>query len=379
MVVSFYVYVDIASPEEHVTWQRSMAASHKLLGRVVVASEGCNGAVSGLERSLRSYEVSLEATLGARIDFKRSRLGHSCRRPFPDFHAKKSREIVSMCVGSSEMAGVEEGRRVSAAEFRTCLLAGDVIVIDVRNCFEHAVGYFEGSIRPPIRTASDFGRWLDASLGAFEGKNVWTYCTGGVRCEKATKLLRSRGCCDVAQLEGGIHRFLEAFPDGGGVWRGRNFVFDAREINPPPTTDVVGRCSHCGAPWDVHAARHVCSVCEQLALVCPDCSATEHEHYCDNHASLRGAYCHFLDRHDDSALADQMRRLEDELASSTRAAASVNVRRALRKQLARVEDRRDLLRKRGIALYEGPPRCRSCGSTVCVGCWGFWIPPPPEM
>ena len=250
---------------------------------------------------------------------------------------------------------------------------------------------------------SEWARWVENADVLVEARDrpVLMYCTGGVRCEKASAYLRARGCERVFQLEGGIHRFLERFPDGGDVFKGRNFVFDARERRddqpsarpPPPATAtadaaaraatacedvassssrvVVGRCGACDATFDGYSGRYICSVCETLALACARCRTSRHEHYCPEHAALDGAYCHFLDLHDDAALADQSARLE-QLLETDRARNSVNVRRALRKQRDRVQDRRKAL-DNGAERYRGPPRCRSCAEPDCDGaCWGFW-------
>lgn len=373
-IVSFYCYCNILDPEAHVAWQLAIASTFDLLGRCIVATEGVNGTVSGSSETVELYEAALEGVLGCRVDFKRSTASGS-RRPFPDFYAKMSREIVSTGIDTSRIAGVEGGKHVTPTQFRATLLGGNAVVLDVRNAFEYDVGHFEGAIRTPIKTMSEFTRWVDSIEEVFAAKEVLLYCTGGVRCEKASRFLKSRGCSEVLQLDGGIVRFLDTFPDGGGVWKGRNFVFDAREIDPPPSLCVVGKCSACNAPWDTYAAKHVCSVCATLVLVCPSCSAVFHEHYCHRHAYLKDSYCHFLDRYQDPALADQERRLEQILCDVELAKRSVNVRRALKKQLARVKGQRARIAHAGSVrdeYYDGPPRCRSCASTSCRGCWGFW-------
>lgn len=369
VISSFYQYVDIDAPDEMAAWQREQCVHHGLLGRVVVAREGINGTLSGSEEAITAYASALRSKVGD-VDIKTA---SASVRPFPDLFVKVSKEIVG--TGVMRNCRGPEAVHLDSAEFRARLATA--LVLDVRNSFEYDVGHFDGAHRAPVRTMSDWARWFDHSGLGETDRDVLLYCTGGVRCEKAGRYLRAKGHA-VYLLDGGIHRFLEHFADGGGVWKGRNFVFDARELEPQPSADVVGRCTHCDVDWETHCGRHVCSVCASLCLVCADCSLQHHEHYCDAHAYLRGAYCHFLDRYTDAQLARQIALLDDLLATSHQAACSVNVRRALRKQRLRIESRLAQLsslddddeRRR---LYDGPPRCRSCENANCSGtCWGFW-------
>ena len=393
VVVSFYKYVAIADPEAHAAWQRARGAALDLRGRIIVAKEGINGTLSGASSDCDAYAAELRAVLATAIDVKRSReLAADARRPFPDLYVKVGGEIVSTGMGPG--VRVEGGAPHAPAEaFRDKLLAPDaserLLVLDVRNGFEFDVGHFRGAERAPIRTMNEWATYVDRAdvVGRAEGKEILMYCTGGVRCEKASAYLKSKGVAAVHQLDGGIHRFLEAYPDGGEVWEGRNFLFDAREADAyadeaataSKASDAsgadaraVGTCTDCGAPWGAHAPRNICSVCETLCLVCPSCSRERHEHYCDAHADLRGAYCHFLDVFDARSLRAVEAALADAL-DAPKAQQSVNRRRAIRKQLARVAARLAALDAGdAAAVYDGPPRCRSCGQTRCDGCWGFW-------
>ncbi|KAH8059055.1 hypothetical protein JL722_5605 [Aureococcus anophagefferens] len=351
-VLSYYVYAAVADPEGHAAWQRATGAALGLRGRVVVAGEGVNGTLSGATDACDAYGAV--EPLGAAVDVKRSPLAAGARPPFPDLYVKVGGEIVSTGLGAAVRASSETSApHADAASFRDKLAAPDaadkLLVLDVRNGFDEDV------------------------VGRARGKEVLMYCTGGVRCEKASAYLRSKGVEAVHQLDGGIHRFLERYPDGGGVWKGRNFLFDAREADAydaPPAPTAVGVCTDCAKPWGAHAARNICSVCETLCLVCPACSSSRREHYCSDHEDLRGAYCHFLDACDAGALEDQARGLAAALEAPA-AKKSVNRRRSLRKQLDRVRARLGALAG-GAAVYAGPPRCRSCGQVHCDGCWGFW-------
>ncbi|KAJ8601378.1 hypothetical protein CTAYLR_005037 [Chrysophaeum taylorii] len=358
-VVSFYAYCAV-DPEPHAVWQREFGAKLGLLGRVVVAAEGISGTLSGRPAAIDEYAKAVAARLRP-LDLRRAPLGV---RAFPDLYVKTSREIV----GTGLPAG-EPGEHLEPREFKRRLV-DDAIVLDVRNGFEYDVGHFRGAVRAPIRTMAEWARWVDREgiVEKCRNRDALLYCTGGVRCEKASAFLKARGVRSVAQLEGGIHRFLDELGDDD-LWHGRNFCFDAREVAPAPSRVVVGRCADCGAPWETHSGRNVCTVCETLVLVCPACARENHEHYCDVHAYLRSAYCHFLDRYSDAELQVQADNLHAILRDSDRARESPNVRRALRRQIDRISARA----RKDTPAYDGPPRCRSCGQASCVGaCWGFW-------
>ena len=369
-VISFYSYTSIADPQAHAAWQRETGAQLALHGRVIVATEGVSGTASGSIAATERYAADLAAALGLdKLDVKRAPVEGA---PFPDFYVKVAAEIVSTGLPCTVDGSA---RHASPAAFRAAAASGDALILDVRNGFEHDVGHFAGAERAPIRTMQEWKAYVDASdvVGRSRGRPVLMYCTGGVRCEKASAYLRSRGVGDVQQLDGGIHRFLEQFPDGGGVWRGRNFLFDNREAEnyKDGASNVVGSCGDCGRRWGAHDGRNVCSVCETLCLVCRDCRETRHEHYCPEHEDLRGAYCWFLDACDAAAIDKQADALRAAL-EAPRARGSVNRRRSLRKQLDRVAARKAAL-VAGADIYVGPPRCRSCGSVECEGrCWGFW-------
>ena len=123
---------------------------------------------------------------------------------------------------------------------------------------------------------ADFARFAAAHAAEWRNRRVLMYCTGGVRCERASACLRAQGVPNVAQLSGGIHAYLEAFPDGG-LFVGKNFVYDPRRAVPAQVPrrdrecDVVGRCLVCAAPWDDYAAESRCRHCRVLVLVCAAC------------------------------------------------------------------------------------------------------------
>jgi hypothetical protein len=263
-------------------------------------------------------------------------------------------------------------------------------------------------------------------------KKVLLYCTGGIRCEKASVMLRRLGVDDVSQLQGGIHRYLELYGNAGH-FRGKNFVFDQRvaqtpaeifsghhqvdeddltagrstttlsSLSPPKvlhnndhtttTTNaavVVGRCLECNEAFDELCGSRVCTVCRDLVLICPTCETALREYHCRKHAAWRQAYYTFLEPYGTDALQQQFHDLEQfraalpsnrEKSSSTRGG-SRNVRRTLTKQMEKIQLRLAALESGTVSPDPcAPKRCRTCleSRTRCDGrCWGFWkqVPQP---
>jgi len=154
---------------------------------------------------------------------------------------------------------------------------GDVVLIDVRNIYETEIGKFECPagipvLDPKTRKFKEFKNFVDANKHELRDKQVLMYCTGGVRCERASAYLRLSGVRDVSQLSGGIHSYQEAFPGGEGFFRGKNFVYDRRIAVPHKHLDeVVGHCRLCGASYDDYKPQVRCGCCRMLQLVCSDC------------------------------------------------------------------------------------------------------------
>ncbi|GLC50616.1 hypothetical protein PLESTB_000399800 [Pleodorina starrii] len=166
---------------------------------------------------------------------------------------------------------------------------GPVVLLDARNIYETRIGHFNAGpsvslLDPRTRCFSDLPAWMDAHEELLRNRTVLMYCTGGVRCERASAYLREKGpdFSRVFQLSGGIQRYLERFPDGG-FFRGKNFLYDDRiavgpeDVQPASPGAVVGRCLQCGCAWDDYGARLRCGRCRLLVLVCDRCNAAHPE------------------------------------------------------------------------------------------------------
>jgi hypothetical protein len=123
-----------------------------------------------------------------------------------------------------------------------------------------------------MRKSTEFPGWVDAHMGELAAApKVLMYCTAGIRCERASALLTQRGLTNVFQLDGGVHRYLDAFPEDGGLWAGANYTFDKRFSHGAERRDVVGRCGLCDKPWERYQAQARCATCKMEALLCREC------------------------------------------------------------------------------------------------------------
>ena len=198
-------------------------------GTLLVAREGLNGTIAGPEASIERVLAGIRALPGfAGLDVK---FAETATMPFHRMKVRIKPEIVTMGQPDLDPA-VNAGTYVAAADWNALVREPGVVVIDTRNDYEAAVGAFEGALQPNTRAFRDFPDWFRAEGRAlFDGPTpprVAMYCTGGIRCEKATAFLKAEGVRDVFHLEGGILRYLETTPQAESLWQGECFVFDER-------------------------------------------------------------------------------------------------------------------------------------------------------
>ncbi|XP_012624503.1 thiosulfate sulfurtransferase/rhodanese-like domain-containing protein 2 isoform X1 [Microcebus murinus] len=278
-VLLYYCYCDLEDPQWMCAWQTALCQHLHLTGKVRVATEGINGTVGGSKLASRLYmEVMLSCPLFkdylCKDDFKTSKGGAHC---FPELRVGVFEEIVPMGISPSKISYKKPGIHLSPGEFHKEVEKflsqanqeqRDTILLDCRNFYESKIGRFQGCLAPDIRKFSYFPSYVDKNLELFREKRVLMYCTGGIRCERGSAYLKAKGVCkEVFQLKGGIHKYLEEFPDG--FYKGKLFVFDERYALAY-NSDVVSECSYCGSQWDQYK---LCSTpqCRQLVLTCPAC------------------------------------------------------------------------------------------------------------
>ncbi|XP_039400404.1 thiosulfate sulfurtransferase/rhodanese-like domain-containing protein 2 isoform X2 [Mauremys reevesii] len=280
-VLLYYCYREVKAPLRLCAWQKSLCQHLHLTGKVRIASEGINGTVGGSKVATSLYIEAMLShplfkTILCREDFKSSAGGAHC---FPDLRVGVFEEIVPMGINPNKVSYKETGIHLSPEEFHKEVekylsqapqAQSDTILLDCRNFYESKIGHFQGCLAPDIRKFSYFPSYVDENLELFKNKRVLMYCTGGIRCERGSAYLRTKAACrEVYQLKGGIHKYLEEFPDG--FYRGKLFVFDQR-YTISSNEDVIAECRYCGTLWDQY---NLCSSlhCRQLVLACPSCQA----------------------------------------------------------------------------------------------------------
>ncbi|QCU77349.1 rhodanese-related sulfurtransferase [Citricoccus sp. SGAir0253] len=286
-IALYYRFAPVADPEAVRLWQSALAERWGLRGRIIVSPQGLNGTVGGPLDAVKQYLKATRAYPAfAGLDVKWS---DGSAEDFPRLSVKVRPELVAFDAADEVTVtadGVEgAGTHVGPAELHRLVeersAAGDpVVFFDGRNAVEARIGRFRGAVVPDTTTTRDFVAELDSGrYDHLKDRPVVTYCTGGVRCEVLSALMRRRGFAEVYQLEGGIARYGEAYGDGG-LWEGSLAVFDRRmRVEFSDRAAVVGRCSLCAAPT---ADLRNCAdpSCRTLDTVCAGCAADRPERVC---------------------------------------------------------------------------------------------------
>ncbi|MEY2548750.1 MAG: hypothetical protein QOD64_1332 [Verrucomicrobiota bacterium] len=241
-VILFYKYVEIADTGVFAGRQRVLCESLGLKGRLLIASEGINGTLAGTAENVNRYVTALRAEDGfGDIEIKRSPGDAST---FPKLVVKVRREIVTLNAGAIP---ADKENHLTPTEWKDLMENNrEVVLLDIRNRFESAAGKFENAVTCDIEHFRELPEYV-ARLQHLKKKTVLMYCTGGIRCEKASTLFRQNGFQSVFQLHGGIAAYQEQF--GNEHWQGECFVFDQRmTVRVEEGLVQIGRCAHTGRP-----------------------------------------------------------------------------------------------------------------------------------
>ncbi|HEU0181441.1 MAG TPA: rhodanese-related sulfurtransferase [Agromyces mariniharenae] len=295
-ILLYYVFTPLADPDAVRLWQRDLAESLGLRGRVLISKDGLNGTLGGEMGALKRYvRKTRDFPAFKHIDFKWSEgtgLDDEGRSlDFPRLSVKVRDEIVSFGAPGElrvDAGGVLGGGTKLTPEGLHELVAergDDVVFFDGRNALEAAIGRFRDAIVPDVETTRDFVELLDSGeYDDLKGRPVVTYCTGGIRCEVLSSLMASRGFGEVYQLDGGIVRYGERFGDQG-LWEGSLYVFDGRgAVDFSDDAAVIGRCVGCDEPTN-RTANCPDAACRRHFVVCASCDAVA----CDEHAAATAA------------------------------------------------------------------------------------------
>ena len=224
-VAAFYKFVPLDNIEVLQQEIRNICKSSDVLGTVLLAHEGINGTIAGPAQDLEKLFTYLSQYPG--IGSLDRKISYCNRNPFYRMKVRLKKEIVTLGVDGVDPRQ-DVGEYIAPEDWNELISQPDVCLIDTRNDYEVGLGTFSGAQNPETQSFREFPAWVEANLDADKDQKIAMFCTGGIRCEKSTALLKERGYKNVYHLEGGILNYLEKVPVNKSMWQGDCFVFDNR-------------------------------------------------------------------------------------------------------------------------------------------------------
>ena len=275
-VILYYKFTPVSDPETTMFWQRNLAQKLGLKGRVLVSKHGINGTLGGEVQALKDYvkEMNIHPS------FKGTTYKWSAGSAddFPRLSVKVKDELVAF--GAADEVQVDEkgvvggGKHLKPAALHKLMKekGEDVIFYDGRNAYEAKVGKFKDAIVPDVDTSKDFLKDIEeGEISKHKDKPIVTYCTGGIRCEVLSSLMKNRGYEEVYQMDGGIVKYGERYKNSG-YWEGKLYVFDDRMVTAfSGDAEDIGDCIHCENKTS-NFENCMNKQCNQLILICDDCA-----------------------------------------------------------------------------------------------------------
>jgi len=267
--ILFYKYISIENPNTFREKQFKLCRELNLLGTILIAKEGINGCLSGKEKDIQKYMDELHKDV--RFSDVKFKVTKARKHNFKRLSVRIRKEIVTskLKVDIRNAAPYVEPKQMEQLLDKN----ENLILLDARNDYEYKIGRFKDAIHLDLDTFRQFPDKI-SQLKKLKNKKIVTYCTGGVRCEKASAYLREQGLLDVHQLHGGILAYGNEV--GNKHWQGKCFVFDKRgaiEIDPDGQSELISQCILCNIP---NADYHNCSLtkCDKRFLACKECLKT---------------------------------------------------------------------------------------------------------
>ncbi len=277
-IILYYKFVPVHDTNITMRWQKELCGRLGLKGRIIISPHGINGTLGGEIENLREYKREMNRSLIFKAIMYKWSDGE--KDHFPKLSVKVRDELVAFKASDEIVVGengVENGGvHLKPAQVHKLIAerGDEVIFFDGRNAYEARVGRFKNAIIPNVKTTPDFIKELDdPKYDAIKQRPIITYCTGGIRCEILSVLMKNRGFKEVYQIDGGIVKYGEKYGDSGH-WEGSLYIFDGRITHKFSSTAVeIGECVHC----TVKTCRYInCAnlQCNKLVLVCENCGKT---------------------------------------------------------------------------------------------------------
>ena len=274
-VILYYKFTPLSDPEMTMRWQRELCTRLNLKGRIIVSKHGINGTLGGDIKDLKQYKKEMNASGTFRgIQYKWS---DGTGDEFPRLSVKVRPELVAFNAADDievDEKGVKNGGKHIKPDALHKLLeeeGDDVVFFDGRNAYEAQVGKFKNAVVPETKTTHDFKKEIASDkYNDIKDKPVVTYCTGGIRCEILSALMKKEGFKEVYQMDGGIVKYGEKYKDDG-YWEGNLYIFDDRQTHKfSDKAKDIGECVHCkGKTSNFENCSNM--QCNRLVLVCKKC------------------------------------------------------------------------------------------------------------
>ncbi len=276
-VILYYKFIPVTDPVMTMRWQRELCTRLGLKGRIIISPHGINGTLGGEMEHVLEYKREMNrSVMFKNITYKWS---DGTGNEFPRLSVKVRDELVAF--GAPDEIKVDEhgviggGTHLKPEQVHQLMAekGDEVVFFDGRNAYEASVGKFKGAVVPDTRTTADFIRELDSDkYDDIKDRPVVTYCTGGIRCEELSVLMKNRGFKDVYQMDGGIVKYGEKYGDDG-LWEGSLHIFDGRMAHRFSDKSVdIGECVHCSGKTS-RFINCIDASCNRLVLVCERCEA----------------------------------------------------------------------------------------------------------
>ncbi len=268
-IILFYKFVDIENPaglkDKHLDFCKKLGVK----GKVILANEGINGSISGTKEQIDLYKDNL--TKDKRFEDIEFKEETGIIDPFNKMLVRVKKEIIRL---DKNIDIKNTGKHISPKEFLQLAQDKDVVILDTRNDYESKAGKFKNAVLSNISTFREFPNFVD-NLNLPKDTPIVTYCTGGIRCEKASAYMIQQGFSNVSQIHGGIINFCQQLPNT--LWEGKCFVFDDRLTSDisQDKNKVLNSCTHCKTECDIYRNCKLKS-CNKLIFICQNCKKDMH-------------------------------------------------------------------------------------------------------
>ena len=266
VIITMYHFVQLDDFQELKPLFSKICSKNRLVGTILLANEGLNGTVAGPRAGIENLLTFLFSDPRFKaLQYKES---FAATLPFRRLKIRIKKEIVTMGVPGTDPRKAS-GKRIDAKEWNKLIKDPDVLMLDTRNEYEHEIGTFENAISPETKRFRDFPKFVDECLSPHKHKKIAMFCTGGIRCEKASNYMINQGFKEVYHLDGGILKYLETIDEKDNLWQGECFVFDERvAVNKDLKPGSYVQCYACRRPLQV---TDLDSQLYEVGVSCPYC------------------------------------------------------------------------------------------------------------